>query len=163
MRLQEIADGLKSVLEPLGFHYVPDQSGQGHMQFESGFFVRGDTKIGLICRERTSGMALGAVVYENDITNAAHDDLMSVLGLTDKQHVVYVESSMTSVAKDGGDLIEALRADLITLTPILSDAAKLSEVLVTARDGAIKASQDAIAQQAAKREAWLQRRLKKIT
>jgi hypothetical protein len=107
--LNQAADRLKPLLQPLGFNYLADASGEGHMPFASGFFAGTVVKIGLVFRKRGT---LGCVIYENDHSSMSHDDLLRFLGVQDRQRLVYNDSSMASQARDGGDPIDALMHDL---------------------------------------------------
>jgi hypothetical protein len=107
--LNEAVDRLEPLLQPLGFHYVADVSGEGHMPFASGFFVGTAVKIGLVFRKRGT---LGCVVYENESSNMSHDDLVRYLGVQDRQRLVYNDATMASQARDGGEAMDALAYDL---------------------------------------------------
>lgn len=153
--LRNAAAELRPLLEPLGFEFEIEQSAQGHLPFASGFFVRGEIKIGLIYRVDHK---LGAVIYENSATNTSHDELLSLLGLSSEQHLRYDERSSESKAVEGDDPLAALRADLSMLAALLNDQALLSRSILAARTKGDQEWRDAIAKQAAKREAWLRRR-----
>jgi hypothetical protein len=156
--LRGTAADLRSLLEPLGFEFHFDQAVRGHQAFATGFFVRGDLKIGLIYRDTTSGITLGSVNYENDTTNVSHDQLMSWLGVVARQRLRYNEATSASVAADGGSVIDALRADLVTLSSVLSDEVMLGQAIGEARRKAEQVADEAAARHAAKREEWLRRR-----
>ena len=100
---------LNPVLRPLGFSFVAGDSGEGHMDFASGFFVGSAVKIGLVFRKRAT---FGCVIYENENSNMSHSDLMRYLGAQARQRLVYSDSSMTSTATGGGDPIDALVSDI---------------------------------------------------
>jgi hypothetical protein len=153
--LRATAAQLQPVLDPLGFEFQVDQRGVAHQPFAAGFFVREGVKVGLIYRARDT---FGAVVYENEVTNVSHDDLMSWLGFTARQRLRYIDSSMTSVAAEGDHVIDALRADLETLVPILADQQTLSRAIVEARRTADRAQEEAAANKSAKLQEWLARR-----
>jgi hypothetical protein len=157
--LQRTAADLCSLLEPLGFKFQLDQAGHAHQSFATGFFVRGELKIGLIYREQaSSAITLGSVNYENDTTNASHDQLMSWLGLVARQRLRYDEATFASMAADDGSVIDALRGDLVTLSSVLSDEVMLTQAIGEARRKADQSEAEWAARQAAKREEWLQRR-----
>ncbi|MFL6247869.1 MAG: hypothetical protein ACJ74H_17740 [Thermoanaerobaculia bacterium] len=116
MSVSECSDALAAavarldpVLQPLGFRFVADANGEAHMAFASGFFVGSAVKIGLIFRKRGT---FGCVIYENENSNMSHSDLMQYLGAQDRQRLLYSDSIMTSVARGGGDPIDALISDL---------------------------------------------------
>ena len=157
--LQETAAELRSLLASLGFEFHIEQVARGHQPFATGFFARGEVKIGFIYREKSSAaITLGSVNYENDTTNASHDQLMSSLGLVSRQRLTYDENTFTSVAADGGGVIDALRADLMTLHPVLRDDVTLAQAIGEARRKGDKAKEDSASAKAAKREEWLRRR-----
>lgn len=157
--LQRTVADLCPLLEPLGFEFHLDQTAQAHQAFATGFFVRGELKIGLIYREKAgSAITLGSINYENDTTNASHDQLMSWLGLADRQRLRYDEGTFASVAADDGSVIDALRADLVTLSPVLRDEVLLTRAIGEARRQGDQSEAELAARHAAKREEWLRRR-----
>lgn len=157
--LQETAVELRPLLYSWGFEFHFDQISRGHQAFATGLFVRGELKIGLIYRETSSAaIKLGSVNYQNDMTNASHDQLMSWLGFAAQQRLRYDQETFTSVATDGGSVIDALRADLLTLNSVLGDQTMLAQAIGEARRKADDATQEAAALQAAKREVWLRHR-----
>ena len=158
LELRETANLLRSVLEPLGFEFQFSEAAQGYMAFASGFFIQGGLKIGLIYRVNYK---LGAVVYENETTNVLHDRLLVSLGLAAKQRLRYDKEAMASVALDGGDVVDALRADLLTLTPVLRDREALSRSISKARDESDRADKESEERKAAKLRDWLRRRSEK--
>lgn len=131
--LRETASELAPLLEPFGFVFHLDQAGQGHQVFASGFFVRGEVKIGIIYR---GDRKFGTVSYENAATSVSHDELMRTYGLRS----------------------EALAADLSRLAPVLGDPEVLSSLITKARRQSGQAKEQELAQKAAKREAWLRKR-----
>jgi hypothetical protein len=153
--LRRAADELQPLLEPLGFAFRFDQAAQGHQAFAAGFFVCGELRIGLIYRVSDR---LGSVSFENGTTSESLDGLMSWLGLAAESRSRYDERISRSVALDGGDVLDALRADLATLSPILRDREKLSRSIVEARRESDRIAADAAARDAAKLQAWLERR-----
>jgi hypothetical protein len=153
--LRTTAGELRSILDPLGFRFYFDQAGQGHQPFASGYFVRDEVRIGLIYRVNSK---LGAVVYENNTTSVLHDNLMSSLGFAAEQHLRYDDTAFQSVAVDGGSAVEALCADLRTLSPILRNQKTLSLAITEARHEAESIANKSAAAKKAKLEAWLRRR-----
>lgn len=107
--LNDAVAQLNPVLQPLGFRFVAEGSGEGHMPFASGLFVGSGVKIGIIFRSHGT---LGCVTYENEHSNMSHDDLMRYLGVQSQQKLMYHHSSMASKARGGGDPIGALIDDL---------------------------------------------------
>jgi hypothetical protein len=107
--LDEAVTRLQPVLGPLGFRFDGGQSGEAHMAFASGLFISDAVTIGLIFRKRG---ALGCVIYENEVSNMSHDDLLRSLGAQDRQRLIYDGAAMESRARDGGDPLDALIYDL---------------------------------------------------
>jgi hypothetical protein len=107
--LNEAVARLNPLLQPLGFNYVVEASGEGHMPFASGFFIGSTVKIGLVFRKHGT---LGCVIYENEHSSMSHDDLMRYLGVRDRQRLMYKDSSMASKDRRGGDPVDALLHDL---------------------------------------------------
>jgi hypothetical protein len=61
-------------------------------------------------------------------------------------------------AADDGSVIDALRADLVTLSSVLRDEVLLTEAIGEARRKADQSEAERAARQATKREEWLRRR-----
>lgn len=100
---------LATVLSPLGFEfrdeYVASSSGGA---FANGYFESRDLRIGLIVRRN----GLGAIVHESGEYQAEHTELLHALGFGNRIACEYQDSSMRTVAKNGGNAFEAVRADL---------------------------------------------------
>lgn len=153
--LRRAAAELQPLLEPLGFAFQFDLAAQGHQAFATGFFVCGEVKIGLIYRVNDR---LGSVSFENGTAGESLDGLMSWLGLSAEQRSRYDERISRSVALDGGDVLDAVRADLATLSPLLRDREKLSRSIVEAGRENARIAEEVAARHAAKLQAWLERR-----
>ncbi len=122
--LRITAERLAPLLQPIGFHFVPEQAAAGHGSFANGFFVNGDLKIGLICRDQGT---LGEVIYENSTSNVSHDELMKFLGLESEQH--FRVRWPAAYAADGADPCDALITDLSRVMPTLQDRAAMDRLI----------------------------------
>lgn len=113
---QDLRNGAKllaPLLAPYGFKFRPeyaDRSSAG--PFASGFFVSERLRIGLIVRAQRG---LGSVNYEAGEYQAAHNELLSALGVNQLPELEYDEASMASHARGGGDPFFALAHDLENL------------------------------------------------
>lgn len=109
------------VLEPCGFTFQHDCTQSSHTgPFASGYFVRGNTRIGLSCRD-----TIDNVIYEHSFVtqnassreiekfSTSHSGLMQFLGHHDDAQLISGDSIPdAAVARDGGDRVGALIHDL---------------------------------------------------
>ena len=110
--LQTVASVVGEALLDDGFRYLPGDVGTSSGgPFATGFLVHPAVRIGLIVR--TNG--LGGVVYEVEGVSTSHEGLLHELGIHQKAQLGFDSDRMVSVAKDAGDPVEALVADLVDL------------------------------------------------
>jgi hypothetical protein len=115
--LQRVADQLARILGPRGFEFGLDDAGvSSGGQFATGFFVRASIRMGLIVRR--FGLGCPNYVYKN--TFAGHVELISVLDKNKTSHAHFDKTRMVLESRAGGNVIDALIADLTeTVLPAL--------------------------------------------
>ena len=110
---QALLTGIKiidPILNLLGF--VFEISGVGVSSggsFASGFYVKGNKRMGLIYR---AGAGLGAVIYEYHQSSISHRALIQYLGKSNVNKLKYSDFKFASFSKEGRDPFEALAYDI---------------------------------------------------
>jgi hypothetical protein len=116
-RLNDGLSAIRPLLEARGFTYSEaEQAVSSGGSFAVANFSRGDMEIGLIVR---NGSQLGCPNYAAADGYVGHDDLIWALGHEGKEQLV--EGDWHSFrARDGGNVFDALRADLeLIILPVL--------------------------------------------
>lgn len=127
--LAEAVSRLDAVLNGWGFCFVADRVCSSHCgPFASGHYCRGDTRIGISCRD-----VLDNIYYEHSFVTQrqfskeierytiGHDSLMRTLGHDQDCHLIDTgESPNRVVAREGGDRVDALIHDWELAAPLLS-------------------------------------------
>ena len=105
---------LDPVLNSLGF--VFRISGRGISSpgpYATGFYEKGNKKIGLIYRSISGSAGLGAVIYEDGQAGADHGTIMRYLGKKGFNKLRYDENRLSSYSYlAGGDVFDALAYDI---------------------------------------------------
>lgn len=129
--LRSIVAKLDPVLVPHRFSFQHEHEGRSSGgAFANGFYVRGETRIGLIVRD-----ALGQVVYEQGEGSMGHTDYMGELGHAETCRFVFDEERWIAVDRNGGAPVDALIHDLQTFAGdfLRGDLNRFSEALAEAR------------------------------
>jgi hypothetical protein len=122
--LVSVVNILKPTVEPYSFTFSVDENAlSSGGPFANGFFNGKYFRIGIIYRKLGGS---GSVIYENEMGNASHDQIMSVLGHGNAFHFRFnSDLKVWSVyAVDGGDPLDALVYDWIHFAPPLYIANK---------------------------------------
>jgi hypothetical protein len=136
--LQKATVTLDPILGPTGFTFAFDDQGRASGgDFASGFYIKGDTKIGLIYR---ASSGLGMVIYEHGRASVGHHDLMKSLGHQHDCRLTYDEKRYVPYSRDGSDLIDALAHDLkhFVIDILARDQARFEMILSDAFNERLK-------------------------
>jgi hypothetical protein len=136
-KLLEVAEKLKSILEPLGYSFDLEYNAAASAgPFANGFFKRDGLQIGIIWREV---YGLGGIVYENEKFSVDHEDIMKRFKHSKQQKFIFDKKKWKAYSRDGGDVIDAvifdmklliddlLAADKTTINQALKDAYKIRQ------------------------------------
>jgi len=106
--LNAVIASIWPLLEPRGFHFTRDDGTASNGTFANVTFRRADFEFGLIVRH---GDKLGCPNYSYGGGYVGHDDVIRQLGRSGDEALIPNDSTEYR-ARNGGNAIDALRADL---------------------------------------------------